>query len=99
MQQYAHQILWVYIVLLFVGGLIGFLKANSKASLIASASFAAVLILCNIGVIFKPEAADIVLVILLIFFTLRLVKSKKMMPNGIMAILTIVVLALRHIHF
>ena|SRR5579871_3176128 len=99
MQQFAHQILWVYIVLLFIGGLIGFLKANSKASLIASASFAAVLILCNINVIFKQEAADIVLVILLVFFTMRLIKSRKMMPNGIMAILTIVTLALRHIRF
>ncbi len=99
MQQYANVILWIYIVLLFIGGMIGYLKANSKASLIASASFAAVLILCNINVIFKPEAADIVLVILLIFFSLRLIKSKKMMPNGMMAILTIVTLALRHIRF
>ena len=99
MQHYANVILWVYIVLLFIGGMIGYLKANSKASLIASASFAAVLILCNINVIFKPEAADIVLVVLLIFFSVRLVKSKKMMPNGVMAILTIVTLALRHIRF
>jgi uncharacterized membrane protein (UPF0136 family) len=38
-------ILVVYIVLLELGGLMGFLKAGSKASLIASSIFAAVLVL------------------------------------------------------
>ena len=36
-------VLWIYIILLVIGGLIGFLKAGSKASLIASVSFAALL--------------------------------------------------------
>ena len=35
-----NMILWLYIVLLLVGGLIGFLKANSKVSLIMSSVFA-----------------------------------------------------------
>ena len=34
-------VLWTYIVLLVAGGLVGFLKAGSKASLITSVSFAA----------------------------------------------------------
>src|SRR5687767_8256062 len=94
-----NTVLWVYIILLVAGGLVGFFKAKSKASLIASCSFAAVLILCAIGVIFKPYVADIVLAILLVFFAWRLSKSKKFMPNGLMLILTVVALALRHIHF
>ena len=40
-----HTVLWIYIVLLLVGGLIGFLKAGSKVSLITSAVSAAALIL------------------------------------------------------
>ncbi|PYJ62706.1 MAG: hypothetical protein DME24_02875 [Verrucomicrobia bacterium] len=92
-------VLWVYIVLLVAGGLVGFLKAGSKASLIASASFAAALILCAIGVISPPRAADILLAVLLVFFALRLTKTKKFMPNGLMLALTVAALALRHLRF
>ena len=91
-----NTILWIYIVLLVAGGLVGFLKAGSKASLIASVSFAAVLSLCAVGVIFRP-AADIVLAVLLVFFGVRLSKSKKFMPNGLMVVLTVATLALRHL--
>ena len=93
----SKTVLWVYIVLLVAGGLLGFLKAGSKASLIASASFAAALILCAIGVIFQPHVADIILAVLLVFFAVRLTKSKKFMPNGLMLVLTIAALALRNL--
>src|SRR5437773_1482692 len=94
----SKTVLWVYIILLVAGGLVGFLKAGSKASLIASASFAAALILCAIGVIFQPHVADIILAVLLVFFAVRLTKSKKLMPNGLMVVLTIATLALRHFY-
>lgn len=91
-------ILWIYIVLLFLGGLVGFLKAGSKISLIMSATFAGILILCNTDVIFKASFAHtlsiIILVFLLIFFSVRLTKSKKFMPNGLMAVLTLAALVL-----
>src|ERR1044071_5640724 len=90
-------ILWIYIVLLVAGGLVGFLKAGSKASLIASSSFAAALVLCAIGVIFQPHVADILLAVLLVFFAMRLTKTKKFMPNGLMLALTLATLALRHL--
>ena len=46
---YFHvKVLWVYIVLLLVGGLIGFFKGKSKVSLITSAVFAALLILTTL---------------------------------------------------
>jgi len=94
-----NTVLWIYIILLVAGGLVGFFKANSKASLIASCSFAAVLILCAIRVIFQPYVADIVLAILLVFFAYRLTQSKKFMPNGLMLVITLVTLALRHAPF
>jgi len=94
-----NTVLWVYIVLLVAGGLVGFFKARSKASLVASCAFAAVLILCAIGVIFQRYVADVVLAVLLVFFAHRLSKSKKFMPNGLMVILTLVTLLLRHVRF
>ncbi|HEX4645713.1 MAG TPA: TMEM14 family protein [Verrucomicrobiae bacterium] len=91
-------ILWIYIILLFVGGLIGFFKAGSKVSLITSASFAAVLILCQLRIIFQPNVADIVLLILLVFFAVRLTKTKKFMPMGLMLIFTFAALFFRNVH-
>ncbi len=89
-------ILWVYIVLLVVGGLIGFLKAGSKVSLIMSVVFAAVLSLCATGMV-RRDMADPILVALLVVFGMRLAKTKKFMPSGLMLILTVAVLALRNI--
>lgn len=86
-------VLWVYIALLLAGGFMGFVKAGSKASLIASSIFAAVLALFALG--FLPfQYHLIVLAILLFFFGKRYLKSKKFMPSGLMVFLTIVALAL-----
>jgi len=93
----STKVLWIYIVLLVAGGLVGFFKAGSKASLIASAAFAGALILCAIRVIFQPYVADILLAVLLVFFAIRLTKTKKFMPNGLMIVLTIATLALRNL--
>jgi uncharacterized membrane protein (UPF0136 family) len=90
-------VLWIYIVLLVVGGLIGFLKAGSKVSLIMSACFAAALSLCAAGVIFQPYMADVLLAALLIVFAMRTAKTRKFMPAGLMLVLTIAALALRHL--
>jgi len=93
-------ILWIYIVLLLVGGLIGFLKAGSKESLIASAVSAALLIIASIPSLLQPGIREIliqtILAALLVIFAVRLTKTKKFMPSGLMLILTIACLALRH---
>ena len=81
-------ILWVYIGLLLVGGLVGFIKAGSKASLIMSTVFGAVLALFALG--YLPFVYNwIVLAFLGAFFAYRWGKSKKMMPGGVMAIASI----------
>ena len=90
-------ILWTYVVLLVVGGLIGFLKAKSKVSLIMSVVFAAALSLCAAGVIVQPYAIDVLLAVLLVVFGIRLAKTKKFMPAGLMLIVTLATLALRHL--
>ena len=94
-----HTVLWVYIVLLLVGGLIGFFKAKSQVSLVTSAASAAILILCALGVVFKYYVADVVMALLLVVFAIRLGKTKKFMPSGMMLVITAVTLALRNIRF
>lgn len=93
------QILWVYIVLLIIGGLIGYLKGKSKVSLVMSAAFAAALSLCAAGIVFQPYMADILLALLIVVFAMRVVKTKKFMPGGLMLVITILALALRHVTF
>jgi uncharacterized membrane protein (UPF0136 family) len=98
MRNFAEIVLWIYIVLLVVGGLMGFLKAKSQVSLIMSVSFAVALIITT--VLAQPTSrhvADILMAALLVVFTIRLAKTKKFMPSGMMLVLTIAALALRHI--
>ena len=92
-------VLWIYIVLLVVGGLIGFLKAGSKISLLSAAISAALLSLCAAHVVFRPYMANVLLAALLIMFAWRLSETKKFMPSGLMLVLTLAALALRNIRF
>jgi uncharacterized membrane protein (UPF0136 family) len=98
MHNLPNTVLWVYIVLLVVGGLIGFLKAKSKVSLIMSVVFAALLVLAAKGLIFQTYMVDVLLAALLVVFAIRLAKTKKFMPSGMMLILTLIALLLRLIH-
>lgn len=98
-----NTVLWIYIVLLVVGGLIGFLKANSKVSLYMSCGFAAALVLCVIPNFFdantRANLANGLIVALLVVFGVRLAKTKKFMPAGLMLVATVAALALRNIRF
>ena len=101
MHDFATKVLWAYIILLLVGGLIGFFKAKSKVSLITSAVFAAILVLAVSPGIFQPVTArilvNVILALLLVVFAVRLAKTKKFMPSGLMLAVTIAALALRNI--
>ena len=96
-------ILWIYIGLLVIGGLIGFLKAKSKVSLYMSCGFAAALMLCALpnflDATFRANLANGLMVALLVVFAIRLAKTKKFMPAGLMLAATIAALALRNIKF
>ena len=103
MHDFATKALWIYIVLLLAGGLIGFFKAKSRISLIMSAVSAAILILTAIpGILeqtFARNLANIIMTFLLVVFAVRLAKTKKFMPGGLMLLATIAALALRNIKF
>jgi uncharacterized membrane protein (UPF0136 family) len=76
------------------GGIMGYIKANSRASLIAgsicaallSASFAVCLNYTKDGFI----AALVVTALLDVIFGIRLAKTKKFMPSGVMLSLCLV---------
>lgn len=85
----AETILWIYIALLIAGGLMGFIKAKSKASIIASTLFAIPLALCALHIIKPDWVADAILGVLVVFFGMKFAKSKKFMPAGMMAILSL----------
>ena len=101
MHNFAGTVLWIYIVLLLVGGLIGFFKAGSRVSLISSSVFALLLVLTTLRGIFQPafaqDLANVILAVLLVVFAMRLAKTKKFMPSGMMLVLTILALALRNL--
>lgn len=91
----AAFILPVYIVLLLVGGLMGYLKAGSKVSLIMSATFAVLLALAGFtGLTYGPQIVLGLLVALLVVFGARLYKTRKFMPAGLMVGLTVLALIL-----
>lgn len=86
-------VLWVYIALMMLGGLMGLIKAGSKASIIASSIFAAVLALFALNIL-PFRYCWIILFVLLLFFGKRYLKGKKFMPSGMMTVLTIIALVL-----
>jgi len=92
-------VLWIYIALLVIGGLMGFLKAKSKVSLIMSSIFALLLALYNLGKINVEHFPEILIGLLIIVFGIRLAKTKKFMPAGLMLTLSIAVLILRNVKF
>jgi uncharacterized membrane protein (UPF0136 family) len=98
MSQFENIVFWSYVVLLLIGGLIGFFTAGSKVSLITSAVAAALLILTRLRGVFEPSfgrtLASVIMVVLLVVFAFRLTKSKKFIPSGLMLVLTLVVLVL-----
>ena len=93
-------VFWIYIILLLVGGLIGFFKGISNISLITSAVAAALLVLTRSG-IFDPAVArnlaNVIMAALLVVFAIRLTKTKKFMPSGLMLVLTAAALMLRNL--
>jgi uncharacterized membrane protein (UPF0136 family) len=103
MHNFATKIVWIYILLLLIGGLIGFYKGKSKASLITAAVFAAVLALTTLPGVFQPGfalgLANTAMAALLVVFAIRLAQTKKFMPNGLMLVVTAVALALQNLRF
>ena len=91
--QTASIIVYVYAVLVAVGGLIGYLKAKSLPSIVmGSLSFLALLAAAHglrTGQTWGLPLALALTLFLLVFFSLRFMKTRAFMPGGLMAILSL----------
>lgn len=86
-------LIWIYILLLVTGGVVGCVKAKSQVSLYSSLLFGALLALCALNVI-PLSAANWIWGALLLVFVIRLAKKKKFMPAGLMVLVTLLALVL-----
>lgn len=88
----------IYGVLAIVGGIIGYQKAGSKISLISGTISGIGLLLAGIVASLDNNwglpLASVISAVLVIVFIVRLVKTKKFMPAGLMIIGGFVVLGL-----
>jgi uncharacterized membrane protein (UPF0136 family) len=77
-----------YGVLAIVGGIFGYVKSQSKASIISGSISGALLIAAAIaqlqGIAWGKPASIAIAGLLVVVFVVRLVKTKKFMPAGLM---------------
>jgi uncharacterized membrane protein (UPF0136 family) len=83
-------VLVCYIVLLLGGGLMGFIKAGSRISLITSVAFAAALAFCEFVLADGRLPVLALQGFLLALFAFRWTKTRKFMPSGLMVVVTVV---------
>lgn len=85
-------IIGCYSILILIGGIIGYVIANSLASLIASSLIALILLGCTAlvwkGNLVAYHTTTLLTACLLIFFTYRFFLSYKVAPAGIMALIS-----------
>ena len=79
-----------YGILAVIGGIIGYIQAQSKVSLI-SGSLSGLLIIAAAYLQLQGQdwgliLAGLIVSILVIFFAIRLLKTRKFMPSGLMVI-------------
>lgn len=81
----------VLAVFIFIGGIIGFIKAKSKPSLISGIISAGLLAGCYTWSQTDAKtaliAADVLSVLLTVMFYFRFTKSRKFMPAGLLILL------------
>jgi len=91
-------IVWVYAVLMAVGGVFGYFKVHSKASLISGVGFGLMLVFSGYGVWQGRReelvASAIIAASLVVIFAIRVLKTRRFMPAGALALLSVVTFAI-----
>jgi uncharacterized membrane protein (UPF0136 family) len=95
----AHVTLAIYAALLAVGGVIGFIRARSNASLIAGlVSAIAALVALSLslaGYWWGTALGSLLAIVLFLFFGYRYaIRNRIFMPAGMMAVVSLVVLGI-----
>lgn len=92
----ASLIVIVYAVLVMVGGVMGFVKAASRPSLIAGLLGGLALLTSGWGLsrgqAWGLQITLILTLALLVFFSIRYARTRAFMPGGLMAILSLLAL-------
>jgi uncharacterized membrane protein (UPF0136 family) len=95
---FSASVAFVYGALVLAGGILGFLKARSRASLIAGIASAALLLCSGVCMLQGRRegwiGAMAVAGLLLAFFAARWLKGRKFMPAGMMVLASVAALAL-----
>src|SRR5689334_21516438 len=90
--------LGVYAALLIGGGYIGYAKAGSRSSLLSGIFSGGITIVALVISVGQPTIgfwiAAVLAVMMLAFFVARLMKTRKFMPSGVMALTSLVVAAM-----
>ena len=85
---------WVYGVIMILGGIAGFARVGSKASLISGVGFGLVLLVSGIGVWNGSQhslmVAILIALLLVVLFAIRYAKKRRFMPAGVLAVLSLV---------
>jgi uncharacterized membrane protein (UPF0136 family) len=86
-------LLYVYGALLILGGLMGYVKAKSVPSLVAGVVCGVIALLLGYYYPwqFAPEAALLLALLLIVIMGRRYLRTKKLMPAGLVVILSLVV--------
>lgn len=86
----------VYALLVLIGGFIGFIKAQSTASLVMSVIFAIVLGVGALLLFFEKKIgfalASLATLVLALFFVYRFWMTSSLFPSGVMCFVSIIVL-------
>ncbi|BAY63055.1 hypothetical protein NIES22_31320 [Calothrix brevissima NIES-22] len=89
---------FVYGTLALIGGIMGYVQAQSKVSLISGSISGLLIVFAGVmqlnGQLWGLLLATVVTAALVVFFCLRLAKTRKFMPSGLMASLGMVALVL-----
>ena len=86
----------VYALLVIVGGVLGFVKAGSRPSLIGGLVGGLALLAAGWGIsrgqVWGLQAALVLTLALLVFFIVRYIRTRAFMPGGLMAVLSLLAL-------
>jgi uncharacterized membrane protein (UPF0136 family) len=97
MQNTAIEI-WVYGAIMILGGIMGFVKVGSKASLISGVGMGLALLGSGYGVWLgyydSLVVAVVIAALLLVLFAIRFAKTRRIMPVGMLAILSLAAVAI-----
>ncbi|HUJ08742.1 MAG TPA: TMEM14 family protein [Verrucomicrobiae bacterium] len=85
--------IWAYGMMMMLGGIMGYVKVGSKASLLSGVGMGLALLASGYGVWHGSRnsliAAVVIAALLVVLFAMRLAKTKRFMPAGVLAILSL----------